>query len=121
MADRKKYSREGVFQVIQALFATIKARANEMDVPYKFIDEHPWTLKYLSHFSEANSLLEMCRREGARVVESPWNEELQALREARGMKPQLRFRITTPLLPKGHEPFFAFEDQGDGTFIPLNN
>lgn len=120
MKDTQLYSRDEVFQLMENLFVAIKARTGEMDVPDLFIAEHPWTRKYLSHFSEADTLLVECKSKGAHIIEAPWSEKLEMIRNERGLKSQLRFRIATPELSESRF-IFSFEDRGDGMFIPLNS
>lgn len=115
------YTHEEARRVMEELLATIKARKNEADVPYHFIDRHPWTLKYLSHFAEANELFALCRKGGVEIVEAPWNTAIQKIRTERGARHQLRFRITDPGLFGAYSRWlFVFEEQENGKFVPLN-
>ncbi|MDO8579664.1 MAG: hypothetical protein Q7R72_02210 [bacterium] len=119
MTPWKKYSESEVSAVVNALVATARARKSEYDVPHEFIKEHPWTLKYLSHFAEANDFMQIAKTEGVQIV---LDEVRMKERIRRGLIRQICFRIFVPegTQIRTKEETFRFERQSDGTFIALN-
>ena len=121
MEEKKRYSRDVVPEIICALVRVARNRKNYMDVPREFIKEHPWAGRYLANYAESDDFFRITRQEEVSIEEVKINEEVAQMRIQRGLKPQICFLVSAPKqasLRKRHQ-YFLFEDQGDGTFLPL--
>jgi hypothetical protein len=96
MKNEKFYTRKEAEEVVKKLLSTAAARKNELEVPNEFIAEHPWTLKYLSHFAEANDFLAMAKTTGVKVAEEVQRESIIRYRREHGMRQQIVFTVTVP-------------------------
>lgn len=121
MHGRKVYTKEECRQAVETLVAAAKTRKDELDVPRSVIDEHPWMLKFLSHFSEANGFFHFVRLPGARVEEYVVPDNILKFRMEKGMNPQLKFRVTADDESewKGGIFIFTFEEISFDRYVCL--
>ncbi len=109
-------------EFMTVLVSTAAARRNYLDVPSDFILRHPWTLKYLSNFAEADDFMQIAKTEGVQIVCEDEPKNIQEFRRDHGLKPQVRYKVFVPAETKirTKEQIFKFERQGDGSYVPLN-
>jgi hypothetical protein len=81
------------------------------EAPKDFISEHPWTMKYLGRFDEAEELLKKVRTGAANIVDLTESQKKIYLKET------LVLFIAAPI---GREILFRFERQDDGSYVALN-
>jgi len=122
----KKYyaSEKEAIQVIHDLVATTKRRTDVFDVPSAFIAEHPWTLKYLSDFSEADALFDLVKEKGATISVIHMTEAERSYRLQKSMRPVFRISVEPSSMKTPASAcwrtIFMFEQQEDGTYCCLN-
>ncbi|NTV22500.1 MAG: hypothetical protein HGB03_02960 [Candidatus Yonathbacteria bacterium] len=121
----KKYyaNEEAAIQVIHDLVATAKRRTDVFDVPSAFIAEHPWTLKYLSHFSEADTLFHLLKEKDATISVIHMTEAERSYRLQKSMRPVFRISVEPSMKTPAsacRRTVFEFEKQEDGTYRCLN-
>ena len=120
MPSNQTYTRSQVDELMEEMANIIKARKSKADIPAYFIEEHPWTKKYLCvGYSEANQLLELAKEPAFGITFVPMSETEREWRHDRKMKMKLHLRTT------GGTQFdrvfsFYFEEQEQDLYIPLN-
>ncbi len=109
-------------EFVDELVRVAASTKDDLDVPRDFIEKHPWTLKYLSHFAEANDFRAIAKTPGVQVVLSPELESIQRYRKEHGMKPHVRYKVFVPVGTdiRTREQIFKFEEQEDGSYIALS-
>lgn len=121
MEEKKRYSRDVVPEIVCALVRVARNRKNYMDVPRDFIKEHPWTARYLANYADSDDFFRIVRQQGLSIEEVKINEEVARMRAQQGLGLQICFLVSVPKeapVSKRYQ-YFLFEDQGDGTFLPL--
>lgn len=121
---KKIYSKVEAQAVVQGILDEIKKKKSDLDRPDAFIDEHPWTLKYLSGgFSESNDLLRRVHSnpESAKVVEVEIPATIRTYRSEHRMRPQIKFEIVVDGIEKNGRSFiFNFDEKSDDVYICTN-
>lgn len=109
-------------EFVNELVRVAASTKDDLDVPRDFIKKYPWTLKYLSHFAEANDFRAIAKNQGVKVTMSPEPDNIQRYRKERGMKPQVRYKVFVPVDTdiRTKEQIFRFEKQEDGSYVALN-
>lgn len=120
--EKKLYTKEECRLTIEELVKAAQSRKDLLDVPRDFTDVHPWSVKYLSHFSEANGFFHFVRLPGITVREYLVPEKVTKFRKDKGMRSQIKFEVVPWIKEKWHggEFIFTFEEQADGLYVSLN-
>jgi hypothetical protein len=113
------YTKESAKAVIVRLVELSKLRVtDDIFAPEirEFIQEHPWSQKWLSAWTEADWLMEICIDPTCEVAEYPWPANLQKYRDDRGMPEQVRFSVFGKDVKHafGNRKVFTFERRPDG-------
>ncbi len=112
-----------IVALLAQLVAIAAAKKHSMDVPQDFIDQHPWTLKYLSNFAEAKAFMEIAKHPKVEVEEIVPEPRHVAFRKKHNLAEVLTFRVTRPRcggFDHSAEQYFRFDKQEDGTFLAVN-
>ena len=112
-----------IVALLAQLVAVAAAKKHSMDVPQDFIDQHPWTLNYLSNFSKAKAFMEIAKHPKVEVQEITPNPLHVAFRKKHTLLEVLTFRIARPRcggLDYSADEYFRFDKQEDGTFLAVN-
>jgi hypothetical protein len=113
--------KKAVEDFMKELLEASANRTDEIDVPDDFISRHPWTVKYLSHFAEADNLLGIAKSGDYRIEHVPEEAHVKKFRETHGIKTRLRYKVSTAVdVPRTRPMFFSFGEQEDGSYIPLS-
>jgi len=70
---------EAVLAMVRSLVEEARKKPDKLTQPKNFIDQHPWTLKYLAiGWSEAEELMRLAKSEGVKVVNVTISPKYQA-------------------------------------------